>query len=110
MVRALLRCCWFGPDGVWWDKLAEGGTGGAIITSDTPNWVDTLIYHSPGRRVMRNQVTKLTGIKPRCVMQMGSVKMANPGKTQSWLNKAENIGLRRRNLSPKATGRLHRGA
>jgi NAD(P)H dehydrogenase (quinone) len=78
--------------GMGWDKLLEGRTGDAIITSDTPSWIDTLIYRSPGRRVMRNQVMKFTGIKPRSVVQMGSVKMANPGKIQSWLNKAENMG------------------
>ncbi len=78
--------------GIGWDKLLEGRTGDAIITSDTPPWLDTLIYRSPGRRVMRNQVMKFTGIKPRRVVQMGSVKLANAAKIDRWLNRAENMG------------------
>ena len=78
--------------GMGWDKLLSGRTGDAIITSDTPGWIDTLIYRSPGRRVMRNQVMKFTGIKPRHVVQMGSVKLAKPSKIQSWLDRAENMG------------------
>ncbi|MFL4472232.1 NAD(P)H-dependent oxidoreductase [Tateyamaria armeniaca] len=80
-----------GP-GMGWDKLLEGRTGDAIITSDTPVWIDTLIYRSPGRRVMRNQVMKFTGIKPRNVVQMGSVKLAKPAKIDTWLARAETMG------------------
>ncbi|MEM6371759.1 MAG: NAD(P)H-dependent oxidoreductase [Pseudomonadota bacterium] len=78
--------------GMGWDKLLDGRTGDAIITSDTPVWIDTLIYHQTGRRVMRNQVMKFTGIKPRSVVQMGSVKLASPAKITHWLSRAETMG------------------
>ena len=78
--------------GISWDRLLEGRTGDAIITSDTPVWIDTLIYRSPGRRVMRNQVMKFTGIKPRRVIQMGSVKLAKPARIDTWLARAESMG------------------
>ncbi|WP_299733575.1 NAD(P)H-dependent oxidoreductase [uncultured Tateyamaria sp.] len=78
--------------GMGWEKLLEGRTGDAIITSDTPVWIDTVIYRSTVRRVMRNQVMKFTGIKPRKVVQMGSVKLAPPAKIDSWLNRAESMG------------------
>lgn len=78
--------------GMGWDRLLTGRTGDAIITSDTPPWFDTLIYRSPGRRVMRNQVMKFTGIKPRQVIQIGSVKMATPAKIDGWLAQAETMG------------------
>lgn len=78
--------------GIGWDKLLEGRTGDAIITSDTPVWIDTLLYRSTGRRVMRNQVMKFTGIKPRRVVQMGSVKLAAPAKIDNWLRRAETMG------------------
>lgn len=78
--------------GMGWDKLLTGRTGDAIITSDTPPWIDTLIYRSPGRRVMRNQVMKFTGITPRNVIQMGSVKLASTTKIGQWLDKAERMG------------------
>lgn len=80
--------------GVAWDKLLTGRTGDAIITSDTPSWIDTLIYRSPGRRVMRNQVMKFTGIKPRQVVQMGSVKLADTTKIDRWLAQAESMGAK----------------
>jgi NAD(P)H dehydrogenase (quinone) len=78
--------------GVAWDKLLTGRTGDAIITSDTPPWIDTLIYLRPGRRVMRNQVMKFTGIKPRRIVQLGSVKTATPNKIDRWLAEAETMG------------------
>ena len=78
--------------GMGWDKLLEGRTGDAIITSDTPPWLDTLIYRSPGRRVMRNQVMKFVGVRPKHVVQLGSVKLAKPAKIDGWLHKAETMG------------------
>jgi len=78
--------------GVAWDKLLQGRTGDAIITSDTPPWIDTLIYRSPGRRVMRNQVMKFVGVKPRRVVQLGSVKLATPPKIAGWLKQAQAMG------------------
>lgn len=78
--------------GIGWDKLLEGRTGDAIITSDTPPWLDTLIYRSPGRRVMRNQVMKFVGVKPRKVVQLGSVKLADAARIDRWLVQAEDMG------------------
>ncbi|MEL6451865.1 MAG: NAD(P)H-dependent oxidoreductase [Pseudomonadota bacterium] len=78
--------------GVAWDKLLTGRTGDAIITSDTPPWIDTLIYRSPGRRVMRNQVMKFCGVIPRKVVQLGSVKLASADKITRWLDRAERMG------------------
>ncbi|WP_299752614.1 NAD(P)H-dependent oxidoreductase [uncultured Tateyamaria sp.] len=78
--------------GMGWDKLLDGRTGDAIITSDTPPLLDTILYRSPGRRVMRNQVMKFVGVKPKTVVQLGSVKLAKPEKIAGWLQKAEAMG------------------
>jgi putative NADPH-quinone reductase len=78
--------------GVKWDKLLVGRTGDAIITSDTPPWLDTLLYLRPARRVIRNQVMKFCGIAPRAIVQMGSVKLANEGKVDTWLARAQRMG------------------
>ncbi|MBY5935439.1 NAD(P)H-dependent oxidoreductase [Tateyamaria omphalii] len=78
--------------GLGWDKLLDGRTGDAIITADTPTWLDTLLYRSPGRRVMRNQVMKFVGVKPRNVVLFGSVKLAKPEKIDRWLSRAETMG------------------
>lgn len=80
--------------GMKWDKLLEGRTGDAIITSDTPVWLDTLLYRKPGRRVIRNQVMDFVGIKPRKIVQFGSVKLAAPKKIAGWIAKAERMGAR----------------
>ena len=78
--------------GVKWDQLLSGKTGDAIITSDTPGWIDTLIYSSTGRRVIKNQVFKFCGIKPKNIVQFGSVKMADAKQRQKWIDRARNYG------------------
>lgn len=78
--------------GIGWDKLLTGRTADAFITSDTPPWLDTLIYRRPARRVMRNQVLGFCGIKTRKLIQFGPVKVSAPAKIQSWLAKAEKLG------------------
>lgn len=78
--------------GVKWDRLLEGKTADAIITSDTPPLLDTLLYRSPGRRVLKNQVLDFCGIKSKNVLQFGSVKMASERKIGRWISKAEKLG------------------
>ena len=80
--------------GVKWDKLLTGRTGDAIITSDTPAWLDTWLYRKPGRRVIKNQVLDFVGIKPKKIVQFGSVVAANDKKIGKWLGKAEQMGVR----------------
>lgn len=78
--------------GVRWDKLLTGKSADAIITSDTPPLIDTLIYRKPARRVMRNQVLGFCGIKTRNVVQFGSVKTASEHKINGWIAQAERMG------------------
>lgn len=78
--------------GMGWDKLLSGRTGDAIITSDTPPLLDTLLYRRPARRVMRNQVMKFCGIAPRAIVQMGSIKLAKAGQVDKWLARAQRMG------------------
>lgn len=80
--------------GLGWDKLLAGRTADAIITSDTPPWLDTLLYRRPARRVIRNQVLKFCGIAPRSIVQIGSVKLAKEGKVDKWLDRAQRMGAR----------------
>ncbi|MEO0412215.1 MAG: NAD(P)H-dependent oxidoreductase [Pseudomonadota bacterium] len=78
--------------GVKWDKLLTGKTADAIITSDTPPIIDTLLYLRPGRRVLRNQVLDFCGIKARKILQFGSVKLADSAKRSRWLERAGQLG------------------
>src|SRR6056297_224698 len=78
--------------GIGWDKLLTGRTADAIITSDTPPWLDTLLYAKPGRRVLRNQVLKFCGIKPRKIVQLGTVKTADEAKRARWIARARGLG------------------
>ena len=75
-----------------WEKHLTGKTAGAIITSDTPPWLDTLLYRRPARRVLRNQVFKFVGMVPRKIVQFGSVKMANREKIGRWIAATGQMG------------------
>ena len=78
--------------GMGWDKLLTGRTADAILTSDTPTLIDTLLYLKPPRRVIRNEVLKFCGIKPRKVMQFGSVKLSDAAKRGRWIERARDMG------------------
>ncbi|MEO1101182.1 MAG: NAD(P)H-dependent oxidoreductase [Pseudomonadota bacterium] len=80
-------------DSVMWDKLLGGHVGDGIITSDTPPWYDTLLYSKPGRRVLKNQIYKFTGIKPGKIVQIGTIKTANEDKIKAWLEMAHQMGV-----------------
>jgi NAD(P)H dehydrogenase (quinone) len=80
--------------GVAWDKLLSGKTADAIITSDTPPWLDTLLYRKPGRRVLKDQVLGFCGIKTKHCLQFGSVKLASEKKIARWMSKAQRLGAK----------------
>ncbi|MGP1282044.1 MAG: NAD(P)H-dependent oxidoreductase [Parasphingopyxis sp.] len=78
--------------GLGWDKLLAGKTADAIITSDTPPLIDTLIYRKPGRRVLKNQVLGFCGVKARKIVQLGPVKTSKPDKIDGWIERARQMG------------------
>lgn len=80
--------------GLEWDKLLGGKSADVIITSDTPPLLDLVLYRKPGRRVITNQVLSFVGIKPRRIVQFGSVKTASPEKIGIWLKEAAKMGQR----------------
>ncbi len=80
--------------GVKWDKLLKGKSADAIITSDTPPLIDTLIYRKPARRVIKNQVLGFCGIEAKKILQFGSVKLASAEKIQNWIARAQRMGAR----------------
>lgn len=80
--------------GIMWDKLLTGKTADAIITSDTPPILDTILYRKPGRRVLKNQVLEFCGIKTKRVLQFGPVRGAPDKKIARWLARAETIGAK----------------
>lgn len=78
--------------GTGWDKLLTGRTADVILTSDTPPWLDTLLYRKPGRRVIRNQVLGFCGIRMRRSLQVGPVKTAGPERIGGWITRARRMG------------------
>ena len=80
--------------GMGWDKLLSGKTADAIITSDTPPLLDTLLYRKPARRVIKNQVLGFCGIQAKKIVQFGSVKLSPPEKIERWISRAERMGLK----------------
>ena len=79
---------------VAWDKLLRGKTAEGVITSDTPPLLDTVLYHKPARRVLRNQVFGFTGMKVRRMVQLGSVKLASKKKIENWFGRMRRMGKR----------------
>lgn len=82
-----------GP-GIKWDRLLAGKVGDAIITADTPDWVDRWIYRGPARRVLRQLVYDFCGIKPRMIKYFGSVKLSDSDRRERWLNTAKEMGAK----------------
>lgn len=80
-----------GP-GVKWDKLLAGRSGDALITADAPTWMDTLFYLGSWRRMLRKQIYDFCGIKPRRIVQIGSIKLSDAQRRQRWLDKARAMG------------------
>ncbi len=80
--------------GMGWEKLLKGKSADAIITSDTPPLIDTLIYNKPARRVMKNQILGFCGIETKNIIQFGSVKLASRRKIKNWIKRAQQLGAR----------------
>jgi NAD(P)H dehydrogenase (quinone) len=79
---------------VAWDKLLTGKTADAIITSDTPPLIDTLLYRKPARRVLKTQILGFCGVKVRKIIQLGSVKTSTPARINSWIERARQMGAK----------------
>ena len=60
--------------------------------AEVPPLIDTLLYRSPARRVIKNQVLGFCGIKARNVVQFGSVKLAGAEKIRRWIDRGRRMG------------------
>jgi len=80
--------------GSGWDKLLTGKTADAIITSDTPPLIDTLIYRKPARRVLKKQVFEFCGVKVGKVVQLGPITASKPAKIEGWIKQVEQMGAK----------------
>jgi 1,4-dihydroxy-2-naphthoate octaprenyltransferase len=90
----------------------EGGTGYApllrgksaqiITTMDTPLWVYTWIYRSPGHNAMRRAILQFCGFHMARTLSFGPIKNSDQEQRQHWLGKVKKEGLNLRNgaLSP----------
>lgn len=81
-------------EGLGWDKLMKGRTADALITSDTPPILDSLIYRRPARNVIKNQVFNFCGFKTGKVRQIGTIKTATERQRTQWLELAATMGRR----------------
>ncbi len=81
-------------NGFDWDKLLEGRSADAIITADTPTYLDTLLYLKSARRALKNQILDFVGFNVGKVAQFGSVKASTAEKRHGWLADAEQMGRR----------------
>ena len=77
-----------------WDKLLTGRTADLLVTMDTPPWYFRWIYGAPGHRQMTRTILGFSGIKTRRLAEFAPVRPSSEEQRQSWLRRAERLGLR----------------
>jgi len=77
-----------------WDKLLTGRTADLLVTMDTPPWYFRWIYGAPGHRQMTRTILGFSGIKTRRLAEFAPVRPSSEEQRQSWLRRAEALGLR----------------
>jgi NAD(P)H dehydrogenase (quinone) len=77
-----------------WDKLLSGRTADLLVTMDTPPWYFRWIYGAPGHRQMTRTILGFSGIKTRRLAEFAPVRPSSEEQRQSWLRRAEALGVR----------------
>lgn len=76
-----------------WDKLLSGRTADLLVTMDTPPWYFRWIYGAPGHRQMTRTILGFSGIKTRRLAEFAPVRPSSEQQRQSWLRRAEQLGV-----------------
>lgn len=77
-----------------WDKLLSGRTADLLVTLDTPPWYFRWIYGAPAHRQMTRTILGFAGIKTRRLAEFAPVRPSSEEQRQSWLRRAETLGVR----------------
>jgi putative NADPH-quinone reductase len=77
-----------------WDKLLSGRTADLLVTLDTPPWYFRWIYGAPAHRQMTRTILGFSGIRTRRLAEFAPVRPSSEEQRQSWLRRAETLGVR----------------
>jgi NAD(P)H dehydrogenase (quinone) len=77
-----------------WDKLLSGRTADLLVTLDTPPWYFRWIYGAPAHRQMTRTILGFSGVKTRRLAEFAPVRPSSEAQRQSWLQRAERLGVR----------------
>jgi len=84
------------PNSVWWDKLLSGKTARIITTLDQPGWYYRLRFGRPSVNQLKRSTLEFCGIKPVGVTYFGIIKTATETQRNQWLQKAAEMGRKRK--------------
>lgn len=75
-----------------WDKLLAGRTAELLVTMDTPDWYNRLIYRNAGISVMKKNILQFSGITPVKVRTFGPLISSKEKHRDRWLDDAYQAG------------------
>ncbi|MFD0586555.1 NAD(P)H-dependent oxidoreductase [Paenibacillus sp. GCM10027627] len=75
-----------------WEKLLKGKTARLIVTSDTPSWLNRLIYRRAGLQTMRKNILMFCGINPVRITEINPVTKSTPEQREKWLQRVKQLG------------------
>ncbi|ANE48416.1 NADPH-quinone reductase [Paenibacillus swuensis] len=75
-----------------WDKLLSGKSAHLIVTSDTPSWLNRLMYRRAGLMVMKRNTLQFCGINPVQITEINPVSSSSAEFRTKWLEKVKKLG------------------
>ncbi len=74
------------------EKFLKGKTSRIIMTTDTPQWYDSLFMKSPAIRQFKKGTLEFCGISPVKVTYISPIKGSNEDFRTKWLRKVQLLG------------------
>ena len=72
--------------------MLTGRTGRVIMTSDTPNWFQRLVYRHAMLRQLRDQILGFVGIKPARFTHFTGASHPEPTAVEKWVSTVRGFG------------------
>ena len=72
--------------------MLTGRTGRVIMTSDTPNWFQRLVYRHAMLRQVRDQILGFVGIKPARFTHFTGASHPEPASVEKWVSTVRGFG------------------
>ena len=72
--------------------MLTGRTGRVIMTSDTPNWFQRIVYRHAMLRQVRDQILGFVGIKPARFTHFTGASHPEPATIEKWVSTVRGLG------------------